>query len=171
MPAFPHYPQLDQMDCGSTCLRMVAKHYGRSFTAQSLREKAQIGKEGVSLLGIAEAAEAIGFRTLGVKIPFEKFAAEAPLPCIVHWRQNHFVVVHRVSGKLNVENGKLGEWMRRVWGGKQAPNPDLFTHPPASFEFLKNEEILFQTPPAPQLSTLHFPLKKGRFTSPTPPKG
>jgi ATP-binding cassette subfamily B protein len=93
---------------------MVAKHYGRLFTAQSLREKAQIGKEGVSMLGISEAAEAIGFRTMGVKIPFEKLAAEAPLPCIVHWDQNHFVVVYDVKGAN-------GGWMSRIKGGRKAP--------------------------------------------------
>jgi len=75
----------------------VAKHYGRLFTEQSLREKAQIGKEGVSMLSIAEAAEAIGFRTMGVKISFDKLAAEAPRPCIVHWDQNHFVVVYAIK--------------------------------------------------------------------------
>lgn len=118
MPKFPHYTQLDQMDCGPTCLRMVAKHYGRLFTAQSLRECTQIGKEGVSLLGISEAAEAIGFRTMGVKIPFEKLAVEAPMPCIVHWDQNHFVVVYAIKG---VEPS----WMSRVKGGKKAPNIDV----------------------------------------------
>jgi len=124
---------------------MVAKHYGQNFTAQSLREKAQIGKEGVSLLGIAEAAEAIGFRTLGVKIPFEKLAAEATLPCIVHWQQNHFVVVYGVKGKKR--------WMQGVFGGRKTPNSDLFTAPPVSFEALKREDVLFEIPPlhpAPQ---------------------
>ncbi len=114
MPTFPHYTQLDQMDCGPTCLRMVAKHYGRSFTVQSLREKSQIGKEGVSLLGISEAAEAIGFKTMGVKIPFEKLAAEAPLPCIVYWDQNHFVVVYDIKGAN-------GGWMSRIKGGRKVP--------------------------------------------------
>lgn len=114
MGRFTHYQQLDVMDCGPTCLRMVAKHYGRHFTAQSLRERAQIGKTGVSLLGIAEAAEAIGFRSLGVKISFEKLAEEAPLPCIVHWQQNHFVVVYAIKGAGS-------RWMASVRGGFKAP--------------------------------------------------
>ncbi|GAB4031893.1 hypothetical protein GCM10028809_28900 [Spirosoma gilvum] len=113
MSLFPHYTQLDQMDCGPTCLRMVAKQYGRTFTTQSLREKAQIGKEGVSLLGISEAAEAIGFRTMGVRVSFEKLASEAPLPCIVHWDQNHFVVVYGMKG--------IGPgWLSRIKGGRKA---------------------------------------------------
>lgn len=120
MKPFPHYPQLDQMDCGPTCLRMVAKHYDRSYTVQSLREKAQIGKDGVSLLGIAEAAEAIGFRSMGVKVPFDKLAEEAPLPCIVHWQQNHFVVIYGIE-----DAGK--SWLSTIKGGHNAPKPDTNT--------------------------------------------
>jgi ATP-binding cassette subfamily B protein len=69
MKPFPHYPQLDAMDCGATCLRMIAKYYGRSFSNQTLRGKSFITRSGVSLLGISEAAESIGFRSLGVQIP------------------------------------------------------------------------------------------------------
>ncbi len=95
--AFPFYKQFDQMDCGPTCLRMVAKHYGRSYSLQSLRDMAQISREGVSVLGISEAAEQIGFRTLAARIDFEKLATEAPLPAIVHWQQEHFVVVYAIK--------------------------------------------------------------------------
>ena len=77
---FPHFKQLDQMDCGPTCLRMVAKFYGRSYSTSELRNKSFITREGVSLLGISDAAEAIGFRTIGVKIPFNKLVDEALLP-------------------------------------------------------------------------------------------
>lgn len=95
--AFPVYKQLDQMDCGPTCLRMVAKFYGRNYSTSELRNKSFITREGVSLLGISDAAEAIGFRTIGVKIPFNKLVDEALLPCIVHWYQRHFVVVYKIS--------------------------------------------------------------------------
>ncbi|MDR1653030.1 MAG: peptidase C39, partial [Prevotellaceae bacterium] len=64
---FPHYPQLDAMDCGATCLRMIAKFYGKTYSNQFLRERSFITREGVSLLGISEAAESIGLRTCGVK--------------------------------------------------------------------------------------------------------
>ncbi|GHV43041.1 hypothetical protein FACS1894180_0980 [Bacteroidia bacterium] len=91
---FPHYPQLDAMDCGATCLRMIAKYYGKSYSNQVLRERSFITREGVSMLGITEAAENIGFRTMGVKVSVEKLR-EAPLPCILHWNQNHFVVLYK----------------------------------------------------------------------------
>ncbi len=64
MKKFPHYKQLDSMDCGPTCLRMVAKYYGSEYSTAQLRELCEIGKDGVNLLGIAQAAERIGFRTL-----------------------------------------------------------------------------------------------------------
>ena len=96
MPIFPHYTQLDAMDCGPTCLRMIAKHYGRSYTLQSLRERSYITREGVSMLGISDAAESIGFRTTGVRITLEQLRTDALLPCILHWNQNHFVVLYGI---------------------------------------------------------------------------
>lgn len=65
---FPFYKQLDSMDCGPACLRMVAKHHGKNYSIQFLREKSYIDRAGVSLKGIAEAAETIGLRTLAVKV-------------------------------------------------------------------------------------------------------
>ncbi|MDR0796779.1 MAG: peptidase domain-containing ABC transporter [Tannerella sp.] len=95
--SFPHFRQLDAMDCGPTCLRMIAKYYGRNYTLQSLRERSFITREGVSMLGISEAAESIGFRTTGVKITLEQLKKEVPLPCILHWNQNHFVVLYKIK--------------------------------------------------------------------------
>ncbi|UYN87598.1 MAG: peptidase domain-containing ABC transporter [Cyclobacteriaceae bacterium] len=94
---FPFYKQLDTMDCGPTCLRMISKYYGKVFTLNELRNKAYITREGVSMLGISDAAEAIGFHTLGVKLTFDQLLTEAQLPCIIHWNQSHFVVVYAVK--------------------------------------------------------------------------
>ena len=97
MNSFHHYHQLDSADCGPTCLRMIAKHYGRSYTLETLRERSFITREGVSMLGISDAAESIGMRTMGVKISVEQLIQDALLPCILHWNQNHFVVLYKVS--------------------------------------------------------------------------
>lgn len=94
MQNFPFYRQLDSMDCGPTCLRMIAKHYGKVYSLQYLREKSFIGREGVSLLGISDAAESIGFRTIGARVTFEELFQDSVTPFIAHWRQNHFVVVY-----------------------------------------------------------------------------
>lgn len=87
------YKQLSGMDCGPTCLRMISKYYGKHFNIDSLRQLSGYGKEGVSLLGISEAAENIGFRTRSVQLDFDQLVNDAPLPCILHWGQNHFVVL------------------------------------------------------------------------------
>lgn len=97
MPKFPFYKQLDAMDCGPSCVRMIARYYGRSYSLQTLREKSYLSRDGVSMMGISEAAESIGFRTMGISITAEKLFSSAPLPVIVHWKQNHFVVVYRVT--------------------------------------------------------------------------
>ena len=85
------------MDCGPTCLRMIAKYYGRSYTIDYLRTKSNITKAGVSLGGIAEAAEAIGFHTLAVGVDFNTIVDEVPIPCVAHWRQRHFVVIYKIT--------------------------------------------------------------------------
>lgn len=98
MKHFPHYIQYDAMDCGPTCLRMVAAFYGKCYSLEGLREKSFITREGVSTLGISEAAEKIGFRSICVQVGYEKLQ-EAPLPCIIHWNQQHFVVVYKLNDK------------------------------------------------------------------------
>ena len=97
LKTFPHYQQLDEMDCGSTSLRMIAKYYGKEYSAEMLRNHCHITRNGVSMLGISEAAEYLGFRTLGVKITMEQLVHDASLPCILHWNQNHFVVCYKVK--------------------------------------------------------------------------
>ncbi len=94
--SFPFYQQFDSMDCGPTCLRMIAKHYGRTYSQKTMSRLCEINREGVSLLGISDAAEKIGFRTLGVKLSNEQLK-EAELPCILHWRQYHFIVLYKIK--------------------------------------------------------------------------
>ena len=79
MKNFPHYLQLDAKDCGPTCLRMIAKHYGKEYSLQTLRERSYITREGVSMLGVSEAAESIGFRTIGVRITLKQLQEDTPL--------------------------------------------------------------------------------------------
>lgn len=91
--------QRDAKDCGPSCLAMIVKHYGRNFNIESIRTACALNREGVSLLGISKAAESLGLKTIGGRLNFETLASEAPLPCIAHWNQNHFVVVYRVKQK------------------------------------------------------------------------
>jgi len=97
MPKFPFYRQFDQMDCGATCLRMIAKFYGKEIALQTLKNLTETTRNGSSLASVSNAAEKIGFKSLGVKISFEILSKQAPLPCIVFWSNNHFVVVHEIK--------------------------------------------------------------------------
>jgi len=128
------YFQLDAMDCGPTCLRMIAKHYGRSYSLQGLREKSFLTREGVSMLGISEAAESIGFRTSGVRITYEQLRDEAVKPCILHWNQNHFVVCYKIKkGKIYIADPASGlvvyteEEFKRCWISTKVNGEDTGT--------------------------------------------
>ena len=88
--------QRNAMDCGPSCLAMIAEHYGRTVQQELLHHYCSLGRNGVSLLGISKAAENIGFKTVGGRLSFDILANELPFPCIVHWNQNHFVVVYNI---------------------------------------------------------------------------
>ncbi len=96
MKKFPHYKQTEAKDCGPTCIKMIAKHYGKIINTQQLRILSETTREGSSLLGLSDAVESIGFKSLGVKLNYKKLK-EAPLPCIVHWNKNHYVVVYKIK--------------------------------------------------------------------------
>jgi len=140
MSSFPHYTQLDAMDCGPTCLRMIAKHYGRSYTLQTLRERSFITREGVSMLGISDAAESIGMHTQGVRITLEQLMEDAPLPCILHWNQNHFVVLYKVSRKKRGLRVKPAMTAENNHSQLLTLNSKLFIADPAGQKYVMNEQ-------------------------------
>lgn len=110
---FLHFFQRNQMDCGPTCLYMLCRYYGRNISLEKLRELTEIGKEGVSLLGISDAAEQVGFRTQAVQLTLPELANELKLPAILHWGQNHFVVLVKAKARTFLSFGK-GERVRFI---------------------------------------------------------
>jgi ATP-binding cassette subfamily B protein len=99
MKKFPFYKQSGKKDCGPSCLKIISKHFGKVISIQKLRKHAETTRAGSSLLGLSEAAEKLGFRSLGVKISLEKLL-EAPLPCILHWNKNHYVVLYKIKKEI-----------------------------------------------------------------------
>ena len=97
MKKIPLILQQDAMDCGPSCLAMICSYYGQQISCKQLRKICSLGKAGVSILGISKAAEIIGLKTIGGRLSFDTLAIELPLPCIVHWNQNHFVVVYKIK--------------------------------------------------------------------------
>lgn len=90
--------QHDSMQCGIACLAMICRHYGRRYSMETLSHYCFATTEGVSMLGISEAAQELGFRTVSGRTAADSLV-ETVLPCILHWNQNHFVVLHKVTGK------------------------------------------------------------------------
>jgi len=134
LKSFPFYKQPDSKDCGPTCLKIIARHYGKTLSIQTLRELSETTRAGSNLLTLSDAAEKIGLRTLGVKISLNKLT-EAPLPCILHWNNDHYVVLYKIRRrksdieKLYVSDPAHGllEYSRedflKSWIGNNA-NPD-----------------------------------------------
>jgi len=135
------------MDCGPACLKMVAGFYKMNFSLESLRKRCFITREGVSFLGLSEAADSLGFRTIGVKVPFDLLVENVPLPCIVHWRQKHFIVVYKIKNeKIWAADPGIGlikfsreefvrNWASTVVDGKKSglvliiePTPSLYNN-------------------------------------------
>ena len=87
--------QSDSMMCGITCLQMVCKHFGREVSLRTLSKLCVATSEGVSMLGVNEAANKLGLRTMCARTDFDTLS-KATLPCVLHWNQNHFVVLYKV---------------------------------------------------------------------------
>ena len=94
---FPTYFQPDSKDCGPTCLRIISKFYGRTIPIQVIRNLSETTREGSSLLGLSDAAENLGFKSLGIQIDFKTLLLDVPLPCIIHSNKQHFVVVYKID--------------------------------------------------------------------------
>jgi ATP-binding cassette subfamily B protein len=120
---FPNYIQADSKDCGATCIKIIAKHYGKIINIQELRDYSETNREGTNLLLLSDAAEKIGFKTLGIKANSIKLE-EVPLPCILHWNKMHFVVLYKIkNNKYFVSDPAIGlleydeSQFRNIWIG------------------------------------------------------
>lgn len=128
---FPFEKQRDAMQCGVAALAMVCRFHGYPCTLQQLEQVCHPTRDGVSLKGISDAAKSLGFETQAAKLEVDSLT-EVPLPCILHWNQNHFVVLYGVSRRGNrfrVADPAKGktvysrEEFCRGWCGN-APAPD-----------------------------------------------
>lgn len=109
MKTFPFYKQPGAKDCGPTCLRIISKYNGKVISLETIRGLSQTSRTGSSFLGLSEGAENLGYKTIGIKTDYETFAEEVPLPCIVHWKKYHFVVVYKITkDKVYVSDPSYG---------------------------------------------------------------
>jgi ATP-binding cassette subfamily B protein len=140
MRRFPLLRQGNEMDCLPACLRMVAVHHGRDCDIEQIRQYTHVGRAGASLAGAADAAERIGLRSLSVRLSFEALRAQAPLPCIAHWRGRHFIVVYRITRRrVHVADPAYGRISYSFaefvegWTGGGSEGVGLFLEPTPDF--------------------------------------
>jgi len=150
---FPEEFQMDSQDCGPAALKIIAKYFGRYYSLQYLRDKCGLTKEGISMLDLSTGAESIGLRTLAIRGDIEDVVCRIPLPAIIFWNDNHFVVVYDADKKyIYVSDPAKGrvkythEEFKRGWylegerkGALLAVEPSVsFTETQAEKELKKN---------------------------------
>ncbi|MFK7832991.1 MAG: peptidase domain-containing ABC transporter [Winogradskyella sp.] len=155
---FPTYLQTESKDCGPTCIKIIAKHYGKTINTQELRLLSETTRLGSNLMSLSDAAESIGFRSLGIKLAYSKLT-EAPLPCILHWNNDHYVVLYKIkNGKIYISDPAYGlitykkkEFIKSWIGENADENTEegiaLIIEPTPNFyqtEFDKDEEFGFR---------------------------
>jgi ATP-binding cassette subfamily B protein len=138
---FPFFKQLDAMDCGPACLKIICKYYGKNFSMKYLREKCNIAREGVSLKDIGRVADEIGLRSLPLKLTLEDLISKVQLPCVLHWKYTHFVVLYKIRrGVFYLSDPQIGlvkytsTEFKKFWAGHNEkgvalvmePSPKLF---------------------------------------------
>lgn len=145
---FPVEYQMDSQDCGPACLKIIAKHFGKFYSLQSLRDKCGITKEGVSLLDLSTGAESIGLRTLAIKCTIDDIVNSVPFPAIIFWKDSHFVVVYHANKKYiwvsDPAKGRIKythEEFKKGWYQKGAKQGVLLAiEPTAEFKDSKAEK-------------------------------
>ena len=118
--------QFDQMDCGPACIRMVASAFGKEYPLSYLRTLAHLTREGVSVAGIRDALREIGMESGTFELTLEQLRTRCPLPAILHWEQNHFVVLYDV--KRSRWRGRWKYYVANPAYGKHAFSEESFAH-------------------------------------------
>lgn len=143
---FPVEYQMDSQDCGPASLKIIAKHFGRYYSLQYLRDRCGITNQGISLLDLSTGAENIGLRTLAIKCTIEEVITSVPFPTILFWNENHFVVLYHADKKhmwvSDPAKGRIKythEEFRRGWYPKKENKGVLLAVEP-TVDFQKNKQ-------------------------------
>lgn len=125
---FKFIRQYDSMDCGPTCLKMICHHYGKDISLEYLREICYINKQGVSLMNLYEAGRVLGFETEAYNLATTELEKNCPLPCIVHWNQEHFVVLYDIKVQPSlIGNDRVRFYVANPAYGKITLNKENFS--------------------------------------------
>ncbi|QNN41534.1 peptidase domain-containing ABC transporter [Pedobacter roseus] len=151
-PSIPIYRQLETKDCGPTCLRMVLRYYGKSYTLNTIRQACRVNRDGSTFLGLKVAAEKFGMNAICVKLHYTDLINADIWPAIIHWKTNHFVVLKKLTkdeaviidpaqGKVKISRADFLEH----WNAVEEKGYALILEPDADLEQLNQEEQEAQT--------------------------
>lgn len=172
---FPFFNQIDQKGCGPTCLRMVAKHYGKDYSLETLRRLGYMDRHGTSLGGLCNAAEGIGLRSTAAMATYEELLEEKPFPAIVHWRENHFVVLYKTDKKKRAYIADPAHGLIRLSGEEFIKSFEstivegekngtlIYFEPSPDFYTLEGEEVHRYKRSFKELATYIYPYKRQMF--------
>jgi len=110
MRKYPFQRQHDTIDCGPSCLMMLSTYHGKKYSLEYFRELCYLNREGVSIVNIEESAKKIGFDTLITSLSLDNLIEDSPLPCILHWNQDHFVVLYEIKAKKSWRSTRNKEY-------------------------------------------------------------
>jgi ATP-binding cassette subfamily B protein len=139
---FPTDRQLDSKDCGATCIKIIAKFYGKFYSLQYLRDKCGTRREGVSIADLSYTAESIGLRSMAIQCTIDNLVEKVPFPCIAHWRNSHFIVVYKANkGKVYTSDPAKGlvsytyeQFIKNWYAKDEAKGAVLALEPMADFD-------------------------------------
>ena len=115
MRGFPNYRQMDSWDCGPTSLKIIAHHFGHQIDIEKIRREIDFERIGVSLNSLESAAENLGFEHHSIMVNFDDLKNRAPLPCVCHWNQNHFLVVYAIKrGMVYISDPAKGKYTLNI---------------------------------------------------------
>lgn len=142
MRKFKFFRQLESIDCGATCLKMIANYYDREYDIQYLRDISQTNKNGVSLSSLISAADKIGFESYPVELTFEQLCKDVPLPAILFWKESHYVVAYKVKkNKIYIADPAFGtlllskEELKQNWNSQKEEGIALLLEPIKKIEY------------------------------------
>ena len=160
---FPHCKQANQKDCGPTCLKIIAKYYKKTIFIQQLRTISETTRVGTSLLGLSEASEQLGFRSLGIKVDLQRLL-EAPLPCVLHWNKNHYVVLYKMKSSTSFRRQELFYVSDPAHGLLKYNKADFLKHWIGNNADEETEEgIALLLEPTPEFYNTNFDAKEKRM--------
>ncbi len=151
MRAFKFIKQLDSMQCGLACMAMICYHWGQEYSVKFLNKFCTASKDGVSFKGLSDLSDTLGLHCISGKVSIQELR-ECPLPAILHWNQNHFIVLYKIKnnkfyiadpskGKLVLNETEFSQHFISLTSDNKEKGLAMFFEPTEKFGIIKDDTI------------------------------